>query len=81
MHFKNRVLLLLMLIPIAACSDTGDDGPALDTAAEPVETGFPDAIYLSDLERSEPQSALSREWKHGVWRLVDYTRRTGCSSH
>ena len=73
MHFQNRFLLLLMLIPIVACSDAGDDGPALDTAAEPVETGSSDAIYLSDLDRSEPRSALSREWKHGAWRLVDYT--------
>ena len=73
MHFQNRFLLLLMLIPIVACSDAGDDGPALDTAAEPVETGSPDAIYLSDLDRAEPRSALSREWSHGAWRLVDYT--------
>ncbi|MCY3778049.1 MAG: family 10 glycosylhydrolase [Candidatus Aminicenantes bacterium] len=73
MHIKNRFLPLLMLIPIAACSDTGDDGPALDTAAEPAGTGSSEAIYLSDLDRSEPRSSLSREWKHGTWRLVDYT--------
>lgn len=73
MHIKKRFLPLLMLIPIAACSDTGDDGPALDTAAEPAGTGSSAAIYLSDLDRSEPRSSLSREWKHGTWRLVDYT--------
>ncbi len=73
MHFKNRFLLLPILILVAACSETGDDGPVLDTAEKPVETGSSEAIYLSDLDRSAPQSALARQWKHGTWRLFDYT--------
>ena len=73
MHFKKRFLLLPMLILVAACSDTGDEGPALDTAEKPVEPGTSEAIYLSDLDRSEPRSALARGWKHGTWRLFDYT--------
>ena len=73
MHFKKRFLLLPMLILVAACSDTGDEGRALDTAEKPAETGSSAAIYLSDLDRSAPRSALARGWKHGTWRLFDYT--------
>jgi hypothetical protein len=30
------------------------------------------AIYLADLERCRPASALSREWRAGCWRLLPY---------
>src|SRR5438876_10275982 len=41
---------------------------ALEPAAQP--------IYLADLNRCEPQSALSRKRKKGCWQMLDYE----CSS-
>ena len=72
MNSRNRSLPVLTLVPIASCSDNGVDDPATKPTAEQTEADSAEAIYLSDLDRSEPQSALFREWKHGTWRLVDY---------
>ena len=71
MYLQNKSLPLLTLILIAACSDAKDESLAPRT--EQVQTGSSESIYLSDLDRSEPQSALSREWKRGTWQLLDYT--------
>ena len=30
------------------------------------------AVYLTDLGKCQPQSSLSRKWKYGTWRLLDY---------
>ena len=30
------------------------------------------AVYLTDLDKCQPQSSLSRKWKYGTWRLLDY---------
>ena len=29
-------------------------------------------VYLTDLERCQPTTALSRRWQHGTWRLLEY---------
>ncbi len=73
MLLRNRFLPIVTLFLVASCSETGNDGPASTPATEQLETASSEAIYLSDLDRSEPQSSLSREWKHGAWRVVDYT--------
>ncbi len=44
-----------------------------DVDAEPLTPyGGGDAIYLSDLGRCEPATALARKWRRGHWRLMDY---------
>ena len=73
-NFKYRPLLILALILIGACG--GSDGDASyqpEPSVAKVHTEAAPPIYLTDLDRCQPQSSLSRDWKRGTWRLLDYT--------
>ena len=64
-------LLLSAAILWAGCSETpspGEQPPAEHSSAASKSP----AIYLTDLEKCRPASALASEWKHGTWRLLSY---------
>lgn len=73
MNARNRSRHFWILILIASCADSGIEDSTTKPSIGHGETESSEAIYLCDLDRSEPRSALSRKWEHGTWRLVDYT--------
>lgn len=70
--FKRRRVLIL----VAAVLWVGCSGPSRLRQQPSGETSSagprPQPIYLADLERCRPASALAREWNHGTWRLLSY---------
>ena len=64
-------LLLSAAILWTGCSVSPPSGeqPAAGTSNVASE---PNAIYLTDLEKCQPASALASEWKNGTWRLLSY---------
>ena len=72
MCLHNKSLPIFALSLMAACSDAKDATPAPKPATEQGQRDSSEAIYLSDLDRSEPRSALSRNWKGDTWQLLDY---------
>ena len=73
----GRLELILALILIGACNGSDDDALKPEPAAARVQDEAAQPIYLTDLDRSQPQSSLSRKWKRGTWRLLDYTGERG----
>ena len=73
MRLHNQSLPIFALTLIAACSEAKDETPAPKPATDVMQSDSAEAIYLSNLDRSEPRAALSREWKQGTWQLLDYT--------
>src|SRR5262245_15320172 len=55
--------------------------PAADSAARPAGQtvvspltpyGSGEPVYLADLERCQPASAVARTWQSNAWKLLDY---------
>lgn len=57
MRLHNQSLPIFALTLIAACSEAKDETPAPKPATEVMQSDSAEAIYLSDLDRSEPRAA------------------------
>ena len=65
------VLLLSAAILWSGCSVAPPPGEQSAAGISDADSEA-NAIYLADLEKCQPASALASEWKHGTWRLLSY---------
>lgn len=68
---QPAVLLLSTSIFWAGCSVQSPPGGESTTGISDLASETK-AIYLTDMEKSQPASALASEWKQGTWRLLSY---------
>ena len=72
---RRQFLKVAGLSPLVAES-IGSATPAPEAGTSPPPAAKPGTLYLADLKRCQPASSLAKTWKHGTWRLLDYTTDT-----
>ena len=68
---RREFLKLAGVSPLAA----GSGGVSIPLSRAEARAGTPPkagTLYLADLEKCQPASALAKKWKHGAWRLLEY---------
>ena len=71
-RLAQRGCVSLILLLSTFCGPSVSNTPQLTKAKIPPSP----AIYLTDLDRSQPTTALSTAWKRGTWRIFRYTGET-----